>query len=92
VPFQLEKGEKVKQEILCPKCTVEMKVLFERNPPPTGEGVKFVSGAALREYRCDSCGHDIDQSSECTVFSIWSDYGRIPYYAWESEFIKERKK
>lgn len=58
------------------------------NPYP-GEHVKMVRGKALYGKICDSCGKPIPAGSLCSAVSMWADYGGIPYYSWENEYMEK---
>jgi hypothetical protein len=79
----------MKQEILCPACATEIRRTFPTDNPSPGEHIKFVSGNVAYRAMCDCCCDFIEQGSPCTAFSSWADYGGIPYYPWEHEFIVE---
>lgn len=80
----------MKRDILCPKCARERKKRYPTSEPYPGEHIKFVKGVALKDMLCDACGKrtEIPKGSEAYAFSVWADYGGIPYYEWEKEFIK----
>lgn len=78
----------MKREILCPDCKKELRKTFPSDTPYPGEHVKFVEGKALNEYVCDQCDKEIHIGDPCFAFSSWADYGGIPYYEWEGEFIQ----
>jgi len=76
----------MKQEILCNDCKNN---LIEKNvfTPSPKEHVKFTPGKARRNFFCDSCYKHIYVKNKCFALSIWADYGGVPYYPWESEYI-----
>ena len=80
----------MKQEILCSECDIYLRALFENEPPLDGEHVKFVHGRAKKTMFCDGCVYprEIKRGDSCTAFSLWADYGGIPYYPWEQDYIK----
>jgi len=81
------------QKILCiPKCRDEIRALFKSDEPYPGEHVKFVNGLAINSYICDDCNVQIAPGELCCAHSIWVDYGGVPYYDWEDEFIKMQDK
>ena len=79
----------MKRQIICEKCAKESKRMFPTEIPYPGEHVKFVSGIALHDYRCDGCVEiiEIKKGDKCTAFTIWADYGGQPYYEWETKFL-----
>jgi hypothetical protein len=77
----------MKQEIVCQKCKNKLRITFPNNNPYLEEHVKFVDGFAKGNYVCDSCSAPIPKGKPCTAFSTWADYGGIPYYPWEKDFI-----
>lgn len=82
----------MKREIICEKCEGETRKLFPNANPYPGEHVKFVKGKAKKDLICDSCADELTailEGDDCCAFSIWADYGGIPYYEWEHEFITE---
>ena len=78
----------MKQQIICPACKDINRELFKTDTPHPGEHVKFVSGFALSDFVCDDCAVPIEKDTECCAFSIWADYGGIPYYPWENDCIE----
>lgn len=64
------------------------KFAFRAEPYP-GEHVRLYRGIAKRQFICDNCGETIEEGKDCTAVSIWADYGGIPYYPWESEYVGE---
>ena len=81
----------MKREIICEKCEVKKRKLFPNENPYPGEHIKFVKGKAEKELICDGCTdyNPIHKGENCCAVSIWADYGGIPYYQWESQFIIE---
>lgn len=74
----------MKQEILCPKCTYQMKRMIGKGYP--GEYTDFQEGRARRPFKCDFCGNDIAPLDRCVAFSLWSD--TIPNYpGWWINYI-----
>jgi len=80
----------MKREILCPKCRINVRKLFPTDNPYPGEHVMFIDGMALMQYRCDNCDNTILPGDKCTAFSSWADYGGVPYYEWEGEYINKQ--
>jgi hypothetical protein len=79
------------RKILCKKCEADSKKLFPNESPYPGEHVKFVPGEAKRDMICDDCGVDIEIGQQVCAFSIFTDYGGIPYFAWEEEYLNLEK-
>lgn len=77
----------MKQEIVCKQCEIELRKQFPNESPYPGEHVKFVVGTANKQYRCDHCDVIIPGGEECCAFSIYANYGGVPYYNWEKDFI-----
>ena len=77
----------MKREILCPICRANRRKLFPTDNPYPEEHIRFVDGIAKIGMLCDSCIITISPGDECTAFSGWADYGGIPYYEWEPEYI-----
>jgi len=77
----------MKREILCPECAREVRRLYPTDNPYPGEGVRFVVGNALADCNCDRCNADIKTTGACVAFSIFTTDGRIPYFAWEHNFV-----
>ena len=75
------------RKILCKKCEADSKKLFPTESPYPGEHVKFVTGLAKRDMMCDDCGKDIIEEENICGFSIFADYGGIPYYPWEEDYL-----
>lgn len=75
----------MKRDILCPECAKSERRQFPTDNPYPGEYVKFVVGLANGNFNCDRCNAFMPANSACVAFSIYSD--RIPYYAWEDDFI-----
>lgn len=78
----------MKREILCSKCEPELRALFPTDTPYPGEHVKFVNGKANKDLICDQCGQPIKTNDNCVAMSMWADYGGIPYYEWEPEYLR----
>jgi hypothetical protein len=78
----------MKQEIICSKCELETRMQFPTADPYPGEHVKFVTGITKKNFKCDYCDTDIPKDITACAFSIWADYGGVPYYEWESAFLK----
>ncbi len=79
----------MKQDILCPDCAKERRELHKTDNPYPGEHIKFMKGIAKKDMLCDGCAvkTPIKKGDPCVAYSSWADYGCIPYYQWESEFI-----
>lgn len=75
------------RKILCKKCEASSKKLFPTESPYPGEHVKFVPGEAKHGMLCDDCGVYINKGDIVCAFSIFADYGGIPYYPWEEEYL-----
>jgi hypothetical protein len=74
----------MKREILCPKCQSTLKL--GKYP---GEHHKFVAGKVTApNLVCDTCVVPLEPGAECYALSIWTDGRGIPYYSWESEYMK----
>lgn len=80
-------GGNMKQEIVCNNCKEELRKLFPVDEPSPGEYVKFVEGKARTNYICDQCGRPIKLGEICLAFSSWADYGGVPYYKWEYQYL-----
>ena len=80
----------MKRDIICTECGIEQLDLFPSDEPYPGEYLKFVPGLALTEYLCDICGGAIFEGEPCIAYSISTR--KTPYFAWESNYIKETKK
>ena len=87
----------MKQEILCLGCgkkrmkghgLVYSKEFGRLVDPFPGEHVKYEEGKAKAPFLCDFCGCEIMPTGRCFAVSTWADYGGIPYYEWELEFIE----
>lgn len=77
----------MKREILCIKCAEYLKYNVLNAPYP-GEHVKLIKGKLkLGGCICDHCGTPLEVKEEVYCLSIWADYGGIPYYKWEHEYI-----
>lgn len=85
----------MKREILCPTCTkttsqaitgcrIEGSQIVDPYP---GEHAKFRAGVLVRSCVCDSCGIELKPGENATALSIWADYGGVPYYPWEAEYL-----
>lgn len=79
----------MKQEILCPDCKNKARRMFPTDNPYPGEHVKFQDGKAKSDYNCDTCNKPINTGESCTCLSMWADYGGVPYYPWEKDYIEE---
>ena len=77
----------MKRQIVCNKCKDSLRKLFPTDMPYPGEHVKLVKGKAKKDFMCDRCGCDINATDNCWAVSIWADYGGIPYYEWEDEYL-----
>lgn len=75
----------MKREIVCVECYERLKP--ERKSYP-GEYIKAVHGTARESFLCDICGKSIPKGDKCIAQSIWADYGGIPYYEWEFEYVE----
>lgn len=75
------------RKILCKECEAKSRKLFPNESPYPGEHIKFVSGKANMMYICDDCVAPIFKNDEICAFSIFTDYGGIPYYSWEEEYL-----
>lgn len=76
----------MKREIICVNCAIDQKELFPSSNPYPGEYVRFIEGAALRDYICDLCAARIEHTDKCYAFSIYTD--QRPYRGWEQDYIK----
>lgn len=72
----------MKREILCEKCA-DMTNL----PTFPEEHWKFISGKAKSNFKCDADDCEIKPGQIAVAMSIWADYGGIPYYPWETEYL-----
>jgi len=81
----------MKREIVCITCREKLLNLFPTDNPYPLEHVKFVDGKARKEFFCDHCGREINTTEKCTAVSIWADYGGIPYFEWEPDYLFERR-
>ena len=93
----------MKREMLCFSCNNKLmalhgsRLMTDSNgvelvaDPYPGEHVKHIRGNALRTLLCDQCNKVITENELCWAVSIWADYGGIPYYPWEDEFLKVGK-
>ena len=77
----------MKREIVCPKCELKLRKLFPKESPYPGEHVKFINGLASIDFICDQCGEPILTKNECAAVSFWADYGGIPYFEWEEDYL-----
>lgn len=86
----------MKREIVCIECAKRRitgyGLVYSENmqaivDPFPQEHVKMVCGKAKNIFMCDRCGTQINVDDECYASSTWADYGGIPYYEWEDEFI-----
>jgi len=77
----------MKREILCEKCEshLESPKRFASKYP--GEHQKIVAGLAHADFKCDSCGRDLEKEALVYCVSLWADYGGIPYFVWEHECV-----
>ena len=84
----------MKQDILCMDCAKERRELHKTDNPYPGEHIKFVLGEARKDMLCDGCVTErpIVKGEEVCAYSSWADYGGIPYYKWETQFIKLNNK
>ena len=78
----------MKREILCQSCEEKVRKLFPVESPYPGEHIKLVNGKSLKNMVCDGCDKFIIEGEAVCAFSIWADYGGVPYYSWESDFIE----
>jgi hypothetical protein len=89
----------MKREILCLKCAAErskrhglihVPELQAIVDPFPGEHVKYVRGISKSNFFCDACAtiNIINPGEECFAISTWADYGGIPYFEWEDEYIE----
>lgn len=88
----------MKREILCLNCAAERfkryglayvpKLQAIVDPYPR-EHVKYLRGISKGDFFCDACASlkPINKGDECFAVSTWADYGGLPYYEWEYEFI-----
>jgi len=86
----------MKREILCPDCresrlklcgleySHESRILFDPYP---GEHIKIIKGRANRHFLCDICNKQIETDDDCFAVSTYADYGGMPYYEWEHEYV-----
>jgi len=79
----------MKRLIVCPECRKILRALFTTDNPHPGEHVKFVDGSAKNGFKCDNSGEDIAKGESCTAISMWADYGGIPYFEWEKDYLTE---
>ena len=77
----------MKRQIVCNKCKSKLRKLFPTDTPYPGEHVKFVAGKAKSVFMCDHCGCTINATDNCFSFSIWADYGGVPYHEWEPDYL-----
>lgn len=78
----------MKQQIFCDLCGKEIRKLHPTDEPYPQEHIKFLKGFSLDDYICDYCGKFIREDDVAWAFSTWADYGGVPYYEWEKDFIK----
>jgi hypothetical protein len=81
----------MKQEIICKECLPNLQTLFPTDNPYPGEHVKLVEGKAKNNFICDQCGKEIVAEDKCVAFSVWADYGGVPYYNWEGKYLSNFK-
>ena len=75
----------MKRMIFCPGCLIEFHETIDVRPP---EFMKFVSGDAMDNYRCDLRGEEIKQGEKCFAVSIWVEDRGIPYFEWEPGYLE----
>jgi len=75
------------RKILCKKCEEESRKLFPTSSPYPGEHIKFVQGTIKRACFCDNCDTHIHTKDQVCAMSIYADYGGIPYFEWEDEYL-----
>lgn len=90
----------MKREILCMSCVPKpmgLKLIHTQagdpilvNPYP-GEHQKVIKGIAKNHYQCDRCNETIREGEMCVASSLWADYGGIPYFPWETQYITFQK-
>ena len=78
----------MKRLILCQHCEKKQRKLFSVKSPYPGEHVKFVNGASLVDCSCDDCNHNIRVAEKVCALSMWKDYGGVPYFSWEGEYMQ----
>lgn len=77
----------MKRELQCRECAEHLKNVFNKTPAP-GEHVKYVEGVLkLSGLICDFCGRPLEVGKNVYCMSIWADYGGVPYYQWEHEYV-----
>lgn len=78
----------MKRELQCPKCAEHLKLNVFNKPSAPGEHVKYVKGKLMHDgLICDFCGIQLECGQDVYCMSIWADYGGIPYYKWEHEYV-----
>ena len=82
----------MKRLIVCSDCEVKQHKLFPKESPYPGEHIKFVGGKAVSDFVCDDCDKTIKRGDLACAISMWADYGGVPYFPWEDDFIDIDKK
>lgn len=78
----------MKRELQCVECADTLKRNVFSKPSAPGEYVKYIKGQLLHDgLICDYCGKPLEIGEEVYCMSIWADYGGVPYYKWEHEYI-----
>lgn len=86
----------MKREIACPPCAAEIAqavtgarfVDGQIVDPFPGEHARFLPGTLARHCYCDACAAKLSPGDAAVAVSFWADYGGIPYYPWEGEFLE----
>jgi hypothetical protein len=77
----------MKRMIACEKCAERPGIHYE------GEWFKRIQGNAKKDMLCDYCcpPTPIKKGDKCAGESMGVNGRGLPYYAWESEYIKFEK-
>jgi hypothetical protein len=86
----------MKREIACPPCAQNIAKAVTGSrfvdgqivDPYPGEHARFQSGKLTRHCVCDSCSAELAPGENAVAVSMWADYGGIPYYPWEWEYLE----
>ncbi len=76
----------MKRDLVCEKCIPHHRDRVPCRYP--GEHTKIVEGKSNNDFQCDACGMKIRKGEKAGAFSVWADYGGIPYAPWESDYLE----
>jgi hypothetical protein len=74
------------RQLLCPPCAADLKRIADSpDIQAVGETARFVFGASIGDYICDSCSTDLGAGKRCAAATVLAR-GETPG-AWEGDYV-----